>query len=263
MLHVAAWCQNSESIFVKISHLPTTAFTIFRADLSSEPSTAIQLHGFGRYHYEDKSWTVILTDSTTHRLHESRQQELLRRAAGIDTLPQDSSIGIDGNHFSFIHRRGDNVYTYDSYSDTPDSLANYLYNLFELSGAVSIYGVVGYKIVDKGCLDTSNCWDALPLAHVALLSPSGDTLATTLANDHGFFEMTVLPTRCSLVISHPSYTTRTITHIVLDEDLYFEHILLPSGDPKQTITTPYNIYSGNTSSGAVISHEYLNHIPSR
>ena len=257
------WSQNPESISVKIHHLPTTAFTIFRADLSAEPPTATQVRGFGRYNWEDEIWTDIFSDSTTHRLLESQQQELLRRAAGIDILTPDSSVGIDGNYFSFVHRRGDNVHTYDSYSDTPDSLAHYFYDLFELPGAVTIIGQVGHKIIDEGCLDTSNCWDVLPLARVSLLSPSGDTIASTLANDQAIFELNVLPTRCSLVISHPGYVTRIITHIVLTEDLEFDHILLLPGNPKKTITTPYNILSGDTTSGAVIDHEQLNHFPSR
>lgn len=263
LIYPTAWCQEAESITVKIDHLPTTAFTIFRADLSDEPPTATQLHGFGRYNYEDKSWTDIFTDSTTHRLLESQLQELLRRAATIDVLPPDSSIGIDGNYYNFTHRRGDNVYTYGSFSDTPDSLAEYLYDLFELPGAVSIIGQVGHKIISDDCLDPNNCWNVLPLARVSLLSPSGDTIASTLADDQAIFELTVLPTRCNLAISHPGYTTYIISHIVLTEDLELGHILLPSGDPKKTITTPYNILSGSTTSGAVISHEDLNHIPSR
>ena len=263
LLPLQAWGQEAESISVKIYHLPTTAFTIFRADLTAEPPTATGLHGFGRYDYEAKSWTDIFTDSTTHRLVESQRRELLRRAAGIDVLLPDSAIGIDGNYYDFTHRRGDSVYTYGSFSDTPDSLADYLYDLFELPGAVTIMGQVGYKIVSDGCLDTSNCWDGLPLARVSLLSPSGETIASTLADDQAVFELTVLPTRCSLAISHPGYVTRIISHIVLTEDLELGHILLPPGDPKRAITTPYNILSGNTTSGAVISHEDLNRIPSR
>lgn len=263
LIYPTAWSQEAESISVKIDHLPTTAFTIFRADLSDEPPTATQLHGFGHYNYENKNWTDIFTDSTTHRLLESQQQELLRRAATIDVLTPDSAVGIDGNYFSFIHRLGDNVYTFDSYSDTPDSLAHYLYDLFELPEAVTIIGQVGHKIIDDGCLDTSNCWDALPLARVSLLSRSGDTLASTIANDQAIFELTVLPSRCNLVISHPGYVTRIISHIVLTEDLELGHILLPPDDSKKTITTPYNIFSGDTTSGAVIDHEQLIHIPSR
>ena len=263
LIYPTVWSQEAESISVKIDHLPTTAFTIFRADLSDEPPTATQLHGFGHYNYEGKSWTDILTDSTTHRLLESQQQELLRRAATIDVLPPDSSIGIDGNYYDFTHRRGDNVYTYGSYSDTPDSLAEYFYDLFELPGAVSIIGQVGHKIISDDCLDPNNCWNVLPLARVSLLSPSGDTIASTLADDQAIFELTVLPTRCNLAISHPGYTTRIISHIVLTEDLELVPVLLPSGDPKKTITTPYNILNGNTTSGAVIDHEQLNHIPSQ
>lgn len=263
MLHFEVWSQETESITVKIYHQPTTAFTILRADLSAELPTATLSHGFGRYNYEDKSWTDIITDSTTHRLLESQKQELLLRAAGIDVLLPDSAVRIDGNYFSFTHRRGDNVYTHDSYSDTPDSLAEYLYNLFELPGAVNIIGQVGYKIISDGCLDPNNCWDPLPLARVSLLSPSGDTIASTLANDQAVFELTVLPTRCSLVISHPGYVTRIITHIVLTEDLELSHILLPPGDTKKTIITPYNIYSGNTTSGSVINQEDITHFPSK
>lgn len=263
LINPTAWCQEAESVTIKIDHLPTTAFTIFRADLSAEPPTAIQLHGFGRYNYEDKSWTDIFTDSTTRRLLESQQQELLRRAAGIDTLPPDSSIGIDGNYYDFTHCRGVNVYNYDSFSDTPDSLAKYLYDLFELPVAVTIIGRVGHKINDVGCLDTSNCWTGLPLARVSLLSPSGDTIASTIANDNAIFELSVLPTRCNLVISHPGYVTRIITHIVLTEGLELDHILLSPGDPMKTFSTPYNTISDNTTSGAIIDHEQLNHIPSQ
>lgn len=263
LIPLQVWSQQRESLVIKVHHLPTTSFTILRADLSSETPTATLSNGFSRYNPEDKSWTDIIADSVTHRLVDSQQQELIFRAAGIDTLTPSEGVGIDGNHFTFIHQKGDGVFNYESFSDTRDSLAHYLYRLFDLPGAVTVLGQVGHKVAHQGCLDTSDCWEPLPLTHVSLLSSGGDTLATTLADGQGLFELTVLPTRCSLVVSHPGYVTRAITHIPLSEDVELKRIILPAGDPKHTLSTPYNPLGGITTSGAVIGPEDIIRIPTR
>ena len=227
------------------------------------PPTATLSNGFSHYNPEDKSWTTVISDSVSHHLLDSQQQEFVARAAGIDTLTPSEGVGIDGNHFSFIHQKGDQFFSYESFSDTRDSLAHYLYRLFDLPGAVTVWGQVGHKVAHKGCLDTSDCWEPLPLAHVSLLSPGGDTLASTLADDQGLFELTVLPTRCSLVVSHPSYVTLSITHIPLSEDVELKRIILPAGNPKHTLFSPYNPLGEITTSGAVIGHEDIIRIPTR
>ena len=109
----------------------------------------------------------------------------------------------------------------------------------------------------------ANCWEPLPLARVSLLSSIGDTLATTLADNQGLFELTVLPTRCSLVVSHPGYVTCAITHIPLSEDVELKRIILLAGDTGRTLSTPYNPLGQITTSGAVIGHENIIRIPTR
>lgn len=215
LLPLLAWGQT---VSVTIAHMPSPHYTMFRI---GEDQKVTRQRGF---HFRvDGEWHDTISDITSLSLTHSQHEHILRSAAAIKSLPKDSSIAIDGNWTQFEYREGDSVYQYGTFSDTPDSLADYLWNLFYRPEDIFISGQIGQPDISADCL---NCWDVLPFARISVLTEKGDTVATTMADDYGIFELNVLPGNYNIAVSHQGYDTRILTHVSLKEYLEITRFLL-------------------------------------
>ena len=215
LLPLLAWGQT---VSVTIEHMPSPHYTLFRID---EDQKVTRQRVF--YFRVDGEWHDTVSDIASLSLTRSQHEHILRSAAAIKSLPKDSSIAIDGSWTQFEYREGDSVYQYGTFSDTPDSLADYLWTLFYRPEDIFISGQIGQPDTFPDC---PNCWDVLPFARISVLTEKGDTVATTLADDHGNFKLNVLPGNYSIAVSHQGYDTRILTHVSLKEHLEIESFLL-------------------------------------
>lgn len=225
VLPLLAWGQT---VSVTIEHIPSPRYTMFRI---GEDQKVTRQRVF--YFRVDGEWHDTVSDITSLSLTHSQHEHILRSAAAIKSLPKDSSIAIDGNWTLFEYREGDSVYQYGTFSDTPDSLADYLWNLFYRPEDIFISGQIGQPDTFPDC---PNCWDVLSFARISVLTEKDDTVATTLADDHGIFELNVLPDNYSIAVSHQGYNTRILTHVSLKEYLEItSFILQPTKRKHRTI----------------------------